>query len=103
MRGSPTVSCATQRQSCERVRATPWAAVSGRNGWTRIGSVRLCLRKAGGFWVYVYLFAKNDRENITPKELRAFKKLAGDYQGADVGQMLKNGDLHEICKDEQEG
>jgi hypothetical protein len=59
----------------------------------------IVLTKPGGFWVYVYLFAKKDRENITPKELRAFKKLSGDYQAADVGQMLKNGDLHEICKD----
>ena len=25
-----------------------------------------------------------------------------DYQSADVEQMLKNGDLHEICKDEKE-
>lgn len=62
----------------------------------------IVLTKVGGFWVYVYLFAKKDRENITPKELRAFKKLSGDYQTADVEQMLKNGDLHEICKSEQE-
>jgi hypothetical protein len=62
----------------------------------------IVLTKAHGFWVYVYLFAKKDRENITTKELRGFKKLSGDYQTADVGQMLKNGDLHEICEDEQE-
>jgi hypothetical protein len=62
----------------------------------------IVLSKVGGFWVYVYLFAKKDRENIAPKELRAFKKLSGDYQTADVEQMLKNGDLHEICKGEQE-
>ena len=51
--------------------------------------------------MFVYLFAKKDKENITSKELRAFKKLAGDYQSADVGAMLKNGDLHEICKGEK--
>ena len=62
----------------------------------------IVLTKVGEFWVYVYLFAKKDRENITPKELKAFKKLSGDYQSADVEQMRKNGDLHEICKDEQE-
>jgi hypothetical protein len=62
----------------------------------------IVLTKVDGFWVYVYLFAKKDRENITPKELKAFKKLSGDYQSADVEQMLKNGDLHEICKDEKE-
>ena len=62
----------------------------------------IVLTKVGGFWIYVYLFAKKDRENITPRELRAFKKLSRDYQTADVEQMLKNGDLNEICKDEQE-
>jgi hypothetical protein len=58
--------------------------------------------RVGGFWIYVYLFAKKDRENITPKELRAFKKLSGDYQTADVEQMLKNETSMKICKDEQE-
>ena len=32
------------------------------------------------------------------KELKTFKKLSGDYQSADIERMLKNGDLHEICK-----
>ena len=58
----------------------------------------IVLVKTDAFWVYVYLFAKKDRENITPKELKAFKKLSGDYQSADIGRMLENGDLHEICK-----
>ena len=58
----------------------------------------IVLTRVGAFWVYVYLFAKKDRENITPKELKGFKKLSGDYQSADVEQMLRNGDLHEICK-----
>lgn len=58
----------------------------------------IVLTKADRFWVYVYLFAKNDRENITQKELKAFKKLSRDYQLADIERMLKNGDLHEICK-----
>jgi len=62
----------------------------------------IVLTKVGGFWVYVYLFAKKDRENITPKELRGFKKLSGDYQTADFEHMLKNGYLDEICKAEQE-
>ena len=57
----------------------------------------IVLTKVDGFWVYVYLFAKKDRENITPKELTLFKKLSGDYQSADLDRMLKNGDLHEIC------
>jgi hypothetical protein len=62
----------------------------------------IVLVKTDAFWVYVYLFAKKDRENITPKELKAFKKLSGDYQSADIELMLKIGDLHEICKDGKE-
>ncbi len=58
----------------------------------------IVLTKTDAFWVYVYLFAKKDRDNITPKELKVFKKLSGDYQSADIARMLKNGDLHEICK-----
>ena len=58
----------------------------------------IVLVKTDAFWVYVYLFAKKDRENITPKELIAFRKLSGDYQSADIERMLENGDLHEICK-----
>ena len=62
----------------------------------------ILVANAGAFWVYVYLFAKKDRENITPKELKGFKKLSGNYRSADIELMLKNGDLHEICKDEKE-
>jgi hypothetical protein len=62
----------------------------------------IVLVKTDAFWVYVYLFAKKDRENITPKEMKAFKKLSGDYQSADIELMLKIGDLHEICKDGKE-
>lgn len=62
----------------------------------------IVLTKVDRFWVYVYLFAKKDRENISAKELKAFKKLSDDYQSADVDRMVKNGDLHEICKREKE-
>jgi hypothetical protein len=62
----------------------------------------IVLTKVDKLWVYVYLFAKKDRGNISPKELKAFKKLSGDYQSADVDRMVKNGDLHEICKREKE-
>lgn len=62
----------------------------------------IVLTKVDEFWIYVYLFAKNVCENISPKELKAFKKLSGHYQAADVDRMVKNGDLHEICKREKE-
>lgn len=59
----------------------------------------IVLAKAGDFWIFVYLFAKKDRENITARELTGFKKLAKDYGAlgdAKLAAMLKNGDLEEI-------
>jgi hypothetical protein len=60
------------------------------------------LAKAGGIGYFAYLFAKNDRGNITPNELLAFRKLANDYAGtsnAGITLLLKNKDLLEICHD----
>jgi hypothetical protein len=39
----------------------------------------IVLSKAGNFWIYTYLFAKKDRENIGEAELAAFKQLAKNY------------------------
>lgn len=36
----------------------------------------ILLAKGGRFWVYVYLFAKQDRANIDADELAAFRELA---------------------------
>jgi hypothetical protein len=41
----------------------------------------LILAKSDTFWVYEYLFAKADRENIDVAELQAFRKLAKSYDG----------------------
>jgi hypothetical protein len=53
------------------------------------------------FWLFIYLFAKKDREDIDEDELAAFKKLAKDAARAGDAQLLdlvKNGDFVEICK-----
>ncbi|BBU32429.1 addiction module toxin RelE (plasmid) [Burkholderia sp. THE68] len=60
----------------------------------------IVVTKVGDFWVFVYLFAKSDRENIDERELRDFKKLARDYgkaRHADIDRMLESKDLAEIC------
>ena len=62
----------------------------------------IILATGGVNWVYEYLFAKKDRENIDAKELAAFRKLAKAYEGLDAQQidrLLKNGDFTEICHD----
>ena len=62
----------------------------------------IILAKAGQHWIYAYLYAKKDRENIAPDELVAFKKLAKDYSEtgvAKIATLLKDNELQEICHD----
>ena len=53
-------------------------------------------------WIFVYLFAKNDRENIRSDELAAFKRLADDYAHVSVhqiNQLITENELTEICNE----
>ena|GEM_PF-158041 len=62
----------------------------------------IILAKAGRHWIYVYLYAKKDRENIAPDELVAFKKLAKDYGNASdikIAALINVEELLEICHD----
>jgi len=62
----------------------------------------IILAKGGVHWVYEYLFAKRDRDNIDDKELAGFRKLAKAYEGLDdqqIDRLLKDGDFTEICHD----
>jgi hypothetical protein len=55
-------------------------------------------------WVYAYLFAKNDRENIEDDELAAFRDLADVYAGkpeGDIAKELAAKELVEICYEQQ--
>lgn len=60
----------------------------------------IILAKGGKYWIYTYLFAKNDRANIEDKELAGFRKLAKTYEALNshqIDQLLENGDFTEIC------
>ena len=62
----------------------------------------IILAKGGQYWVYEYLFAKKDRDNIEDDELLAFRLLAKSYAGLkehQLGQLIANGDFVEICHD----
>jgi hypothetical protein len=62
----------------------------------------IILMKGGAAWVYVYLFAKQDRANIGDDELGAFRKLAELYRlktEADLAAEIKSKALVEICHD----
>lgn len=63
----------------------------------------IILAKAGLHWIYAYLYAKKDRENIAPDELAAFKKLAKDYGSANdarIAALLIEKELLEIFHDD---
>lgn len=63
----------------------------------------IVLAKGGRYWVFAYLFAKKDRDNIDRDELADFKKLAQAYgrmTDSELTSALSEGDLLELCDDE---
>lgn len=63
----------------------------------------IILAKGGHYWVYEYLFAKSDRDNIADDELDGFRALAKAYAGMtdkQVEQLLQDKDLKEICNED---
>jgi hypothetical protein len=60
----------------------------------------IVLARGGKMWVYAYLFAKKDRQNIDEDELQAFRKLAGLYSlksDDDLNKEIAAKELVEIC------
>ncbi|MGA2276175.1 MAG: type II toxin-antitoxin system RelE/ParE family toxin [Terracidiphilus sp.] len=64
----------------------------------------IIVAKGGKFWVYEYLFAKKDRDNIGDDELKAFRAVAGLYArktDADIAKELQLEKIVEICHGEE--
>ena len=62
----------------------------------------IILAHSGHFWIYEFLFAKKDKDNIDESELMAFRTLVKAYKGltsTQVQQLLDEGDFLEICHD----
>ena len=62
----------------------------------------IILAKTERYWVYEYLFAKQDRANIEDDELVSFRALAKAYAGMtpqQIEQLLREKDWMEICHD----
>ena len=62
----------------------------------------IILAKGGRFWVYEYLFAKQDRDNIDDDELIAFRSLATSYgklTDHEIAKLIANRKFLEICND----
>ncbi len=64
----------------------------------------IILARAGHYWVYEYLFAKQDRANIEDDELADFRKLVKAYARLtihQVNQLIREDDWKEICDGNQ--
>ncbi len=64
----------------------------------------IILAKSGRHWVYEYLFAKKDRDNIDDDELAAFRSLAKAYASAterQVADLVSAKHFVEICHDDE--
>lgn len=64
----------------------------------------IIVAKGGKYWIYTYLFAKKDRDNIGIDELAEFKKMASLYSrqsDAIIDAEVENGYLLEICNVKQ--
>ena len=60
----------------------------------------IILARAENFWIYEFLFAKQDKANLENFELRSFRKLAKVYQAMSVEDLaleIGDGCLIEIC------
>lgn len=60
----------------------------------------IILAKGRNYWVYQFLFAKSDQDNITKNELAAFKQLAKLYEKLTTQQiqrLLDKNEFMEIC------
>ncbi|MFO1037353.1 MAG: type II toxin-antitoxin system RelE/ParE family toxin [Geminicoccaceae bacterium] len=78
-----------------------------RAGGGKSGGFRtIILFKLGGHCFFVHGFAKNEKANITPRELRALKKLAGIFLGLDAEALRiagAAGEIAEIVGDDEDG
>ncbi|MEY2925665.1 MAG: hypothetical protein RL367_142 [Pseudomonadota bacterium] len=65
----------------------------------------IIVARGGDYWVYQYLFAKQDRANIDDDELKGFRLMAKDYAKmtqAQADAQVTDGHWIEICKAELE-
>jgi hypothetical protein len=64
----------------------------------------IILARGARYWIYEYLFAKQDRDNIDEAELVAFRLLAKSYAGlteAQVAELIDQNLFVEICNGDE--
>ena len=78
----------------------------GRSGQGRSGGYRMLIAyRASTRAVFLYAFAKNERENIDPDELLTLQEIGATWLAADarrIAEALEEGILQEVTDDEQE-
>ena len=75
-----------------------------REGGGKSGGFRtIVLFKVGGHSFFVHGFAKNEKANITTKELRALKKLAASFLDLDAEALEKLSAVGEIAEVRNDG
>lgn len=68
------------------------------------GARTLVATNKGNRWFFVFGFEKNERPNVTVKELEALQKIAGDLlrlPPAELDFLVESGELKEICNDDE--
>jgi hypothetical protein len=96
---SDTELCAAIRQvmlgQCDDLGGGVYKKRLGKNLYRSI-----VVAKGGRYWVYAYLFAKQNRANIANHELLRFRALADLYarkSEVDIARELNLEELTEIC------
>ena len=76
-----------------------------RPGQGRSGGFRVIVAyREQGRAVFLFGFAKNERENIDPDELQLFRLIGANWlaaSAASITQAIKTGDLEEISHDDE--
>jgi hypothetical protein len=63
----------------------------------------IIVAKSDEIWVFEFLFAKKDADNITDAAIDGFRTLADSYaviKPSHLLSLLRDGDLKEICNDQ---
>lgn len=68
------------------------------------GARTLLATNKGSLWFFVFGFEKNERANVSPRELEALKALASDLlklSSVELDSQVESEALQEICHDDQ--
>lgn len=65
----------------------------------------IVLAKGGQFWIFQFIFPKQNKANLKPDELKDFRELAKGFEALKAGELdelLDDKELVEICHENQD-